>query len=110
VRTFAHSAASVRLGIYLDLQGFGLFEIGLFRAIGSAGAVFWGLVAGLLGDLMGRRRLLIVMAFLRHGGLPHTQYTPAGSTRVFGAGRACHPSVGRIRLIRYAAFLPPTRP
>lgn len=64
VRTFAHSAASVLLAIYLDLQGFGLFEIGLFLSIGSAGAVFWALVAGLLGDLMGRRRLLTVMAFL----------------------------------------------
>jgi MFS family permease len=64
VRTFAHSAASVLLAIYLDLQGFGLFEIGLFLTIGSAGAVFWALVAGLLGDLMGRRRLLTVMGVL----------------------------------------------
>jgi MFS family permease len=64
VRTFAHSAASVLLAIYLDLQGFGLFEIGLFLSIGSAGAVFWALVAGLLGDLMGPRRLLTVLAFL----------------------------------------------
>jgi hypothetical protein len=47
VRIFAHSAASVLLAIYLDLQGFGLFEIGLFLTIGSAGAVFWALVAGL---------------------------------------------------------------
>ena len=37
VRTFAHSAASVLLAIYLDLQGFGLFEIGLFLTIGSGG-------------------------------------------------------------------------
>jgi MFS family permease len=64
VRTSAHSAASVLLAIYLDQQGFGLFEIGLFLTIGSAGAVFWALVAGLLGDLMGRRRLLTVMGFL----------------------------------------------
>jgi MFS family permease len=64
VHTFAHSAVSVLRAIYLDLQGFGLFEIGLFLTIGSAGAVFWALVAGLLGDLMGRRRLLTVMAFL----------------------------------------------
>ena len=35
VRTFAHSAASVLLAIYLDLQGFGLFEIGLFLTVGS---------------------------------------------------------------------------
>jgi MFS family permease len=64
VRTFAHSAASVLLAIYLDLQGFGLFEIGLFLTIGSAGAVFWALVAGLLGDRLGRRRLLTVMGLL----------------------------------------------
>src|SRR5215475_6813746 len=53
VRTFAHSAASVLLAIYLDLQGFGLFEIGLFLTIGSAGAVFWALVASLLSALTG---------------------------------------------------------
>jgi MFS family permease len=64
VRTFAHSAASVLLAIYLDLQGFELFDIGLFLTIGSAGAVFWALVAGLLGDLMGRKRLLTVMGLL----------------------------------------------
>jgi MFS family permease len=64
VRTFAHSAASVLLAIYLDLQGFGLFEIGLFLTIGSAGAVFWALVAGLLGDMLGRRRLLTAMGLL----------------------------------------------
>jgi MFS family permease len=64
VRTFAHSAASVLLAIYLDLQGFSLFEIGLLLTIGSAGAVFWALIAGLLGDLMGRRRLLSVMGLL----------------------------------------------
>jgi MFS family permease len=64
VRTFAHSAASVLLAIYLDLQGFGLLEIGLFLTIGSAGAVFWALVAGLVGDRLGRRRLLTVMGLL----------------------------------------------
>ena len=64
VRTFAHSAASVLLAIYLDLQGFSLVEIGLFLTIGSAGAVFWALVAGLLGDMMGRRHLLTVMGLL----------------------------------------------
>jgi MFS family permease len=61
LRTFAHSAASVLLAIYFDLQGFGLFEIGLFLTIGSSGAVFWALVAGLVGDTLGRRRLLTVM-------------------------------------------------
>jgi MFS family permease len=64
IRTFAHSAASVLLAIYLDLQGFSLFEIGLFLTIGSSGAAFWALVAGLVGDTLGRRRLLTVMGFL----------------------------------------------
>jgi MFS family permease len=64
LRTFAHSAASVLLAIYFDLQGFSLVEIGLFLTIGSSGAAFWALVAGLVGDLMGRRRLLTVMGFL----------------------------------------------
>jgi len=61
LRTFVHSAASVLLAIYFDLQGFSLFEIGLFLTIGSSGAVFWALVAGLVGDTLGRRRLLTVM-------------------------------------------------
>jgi MFS family permease len=64
VRTFAHSAASVLLAIYLDLLGFSLFEIGLFLTIGSSGAAFWALVAGLVGDTLGRRRLLTVMGLL----------------------------------------------
>jgi hypothetical protein len=36
--TFVHSAVSALLAIYLDLQGFSLFEIGLFVRIGSPGA------------------------------------------------------------------------
>jgi MFS family permease len=64
LRTFAHSAASVLLAIYLDLQGFSLVEIGLFLTIGSTGAVFWALVAGLIGDTLGRRRMLTVMGLL----------------------------------------------
>jgi MFS family permease len=64
VRNFAHSAASVLLAIYLDLQGFSLFDIVLFLTIGSAGAAFWALVAGLVGDTLGRRRLLTVMGLL----------------------------------------------
>jgi MFS family permease len=64
LRTFAHSAASVLLAIYLDLQGFSLFKIGLFLTIGSSGAAFWALVAGLVGDTLGRRRLLTVMGLL----------------------------------------------
>jgi hypothetical protein len=40
LRTFAHSAASVLLAIYLDLQGFSLVEIGLFLTIGPAARRF----------------------------------------------------------------------
>ncbi len=64
LRTFAHSAASVLLAIYFDLQEFSLVEIGLFLTIGSTGAAFWSLVAGLVGDTVGRRRLLTIMALL----------------------------------------------
>jgi hypothetical protein len=64
LRTFAHSAALVLLAIYLDLQGFSLFEIGLFLTIGSTGAAFWALAAGLVGDALGGRRLLTVMGLL----------------------------------------------
>jgi MFS family permease len=83
VRTFAHSAASVPLAIYLDLQGFGLFEIGLFLTIGAAGAVFWALVAGLLGDRLGRRRLLTVMGLL--SALTGTALLTAQSLQVLAA-------------------------
>jgi len=55
---------SVLLAIYLDLQGFSLVEIGLLLTIGSIGAAFWALVAGLVGDAVGRRRLLMVMGLL----------------------------------------------
>jgi hypothetical protein len=36
--TFVHRAIWALLAIYLDLQGFSLFEIGLFVRIGSPGA------------------------------------------------------------------------
>jgi hypothetical protein len=36
--TFVHRAVSALLAIYPDLQGFSLFEIGLFVRIGSPGA------------------------------------------------------------------------
>ena len=70
MRTFVHSAASVLLAIYLDLQGFSLVEIGLFLTIGSTGAAFWALVTGLVGDTLGRRRLLTVMGLWHLSPLP----------------------------------------
>jgi MFS family permease len=64
LHTFGHSTALVLLAIYLDLQGFSLVELGLLLTIGSSGAAFWALIAGLVGDAVGRRRLLIVTGLL----------------------------------------------
>ena len=59
LRTFAHSAASVVLVIYLDIRGFSLAEIGLFLTIGGFGAATWALASGLIGDTVGRRKMLV---------------------------------------------------
>lgn len=52
------------MAIYLDLQGFNLVQVGLFLTLGSAGATLSAFFAGILGDAMGRRRLLMVFGGL----------------------------------------------
>jgi MFS family permease len=62
LRTFSHSAVTVLVAIYLDLQGFSLVEVGLFLTLGSTGAASAALLAGIFGDAFGRRRMLAVFS------------------------------------------------
>jgi MFS family permease len=62
LRAFAHSAASVVLAIYLDIRGFSLAEIGLFLTIGGFGAAAWALTTGIVGDTLGRRKMLVLIS------------------------------------------------
>ncbi len=67
LRAFAHSAASVVLVIYLDIRGFSLAEIGLFLTIGGFGAAAWALTTGIVGDTLGRRKMLAVISLFTAG-------------------------------------------
>jgi MFS family permease len=63
-RSFAQSAVAVLIAIYLDLQGFSLVQVGTFLTVGSVGAAIAAIVAGVLGDAVGRRRLLVTLSLL----------------------------------------------
>ncbi|SVC78405.1 uncharacterized protein METZ01_LOCUS331259, partial [marine metagenome] len=67
LRAFAHSAASVVLAIYLDIRGFSLAEIGLFLTLGGFGAAIWALASGLIGDTVGRRKMLVLISLFTAG-------------------------------------------
>ena len=54
-RSFAQSAVAVLIAIYLGLHGFSLVQVGAFLTVG-AGAALAAVVAGVLGDAVGRRR------------------------------------------------------
>jgi len=58
VRTFSQSYLAVLFGLYLDLLGFSLVQIGGFLSAGVAGAAFFAFLAGLVTQRIGRRRLL----------------------------------------------------
>ena len=62
LRTFSHSAVTILVAIYLDLQGFSLVEVGVFLTLGSTGAAAAALLAGVFGDTFGRRRMLALLA------------------------------------------------
>jgi MFS family permease len=63
-RSFAQSAIAVLIAIYLGLQGFSLTEVGTFLTVGSVGAAIAAVVAGVLGDAVGRRRTLVILSLL----------------------------------------------
>ncbi|GEM_PF-6559867 len=77
LRTFAHSAASIVLAIYLDIRGFSLAEIGLFLTIGGFGAAAWALATGMVGDTVGRRKMLVVISLFTAASGLSLALTPA---------------------------------
>src|SRR5919197_2855727 len=63
-RSFAQSAVAVLIAIYLGLHGFSLVQVGALLTIGAAGAALAAVVAGVLGDAVGRRRTLVTLSGL----------------------------------------------
>jgi MFS family permease len=64
LRSFAQSAVAVLIAIYLGLQGFSLVQVGAFLTVGSVGAAVAAVVTGVLGDAVGRRRVLVALSCL----------------------------------------------
>jgi MFS family permease len=63
-RSFAQSAVAVLIAISLGLHGFSLVQVGAFLTVGAVGAAFAAVVAGVLGDAVGRRRTLVTLSGL----------------------------------------------
>jgi len=63
-RSFSQSAVAVLIAIYLGLHGFSLVQVGAFLTVGAAGAALAAVVAGVLGDAVGRRRTLVTLSGL----------------------------------------------
>jgi MFS family permease len=63
-RSFAQSAIAVLIAIYLGLHGFSLVQVGAFLTAGAVGAALAAVVAGVLGDAVGRRRTLVTLSGL----------------------------------------------
>jgi MFS family permease len=63
-RSFAQSAVAVLIAIYLGLHGFSLVQVGAFLTVGAVGAALAAVVAGVLGDGVGRRRTLVTLSGL----------------------------------------------
>ena len=57
--TFAHAFIAILLGIYLADIGFTIIQVGAFFSIGVAGGAVFAFFVGILGERIGRRRLLI---------------------------------------------------
>ncbi|MFC1968391.1 MFS transporter [Chloroflexota bacterium] len=67
LHAFGMGNVSVLGAIYLHLLGFDLVQIGLFLGAGLAGAILYTLVIVLIGDRLGRRRLLAAFTFMIAG-------------------------------------------
>ncbi len=63
-RSFAQSTVAVLIAIYLGLHGFSLVQVGAFLTVGAVGAALAAVVAGVLGDAVGRRRTLVTLSGL----------------------------------------------
>ena len=64
VRMFAQGFIAVILAVYLADLGFSLVQIGFYFSVGVGGSAFLAVVAGLVGERVGRRRLLILFTLL----------------------------------------------
>ena len=60
----SQSAVAVLIAIYLGLHGFTLVQVGAFLTVGAVGAALAAVVAGVLGDTVGRRRTLVTLGCL----------------------------------------------
>ncbi len=67
-RSFAVSCASVLIGIYLADLGFNLIEIGFVISAGLFGSALATLAAGVWGDRVGRKTVLILTSLLMAAG------------------------------------------
>ena len=63
-RSFAQNTVAVLIAIYLGLHGFSLVQVGTFLTVGSVGAAGAAVVIGVLGDAVGRRRILVTLSLL----------------------------------------------
>ena len=63
-RSFAQSAVAALIAIYLGLHGFSLVQAGALLTVGAVGAALAAVVAGVLGDAVGRRRTLVTLSGL----------------------------------------------
>src|SRR6476646_8752630 len=68
LRSLGVGLVGVVLGVYLFRVGFSSLSIGLVVAAGLAGTVLATLLASLFADRFGRRRSLVLLAFLSSGG------------------------------------------
>lgn len=87
LRALATGMVGVLIGIYLARRGLDAAEIGLVVGVGLAGAAAAALAATLLGDRLGRRRTLLVLAVL--GAATRQSYVMAlvrPEERTFAAG------------------------
>lgn len=62
LRSFCTGLVGVLLGIYLYRHGFSPFGIGLVLTAGLAGSALATLLVGLRGDLLGRKRTLVLLS------------------------------------------------
>lgn len=68
LRAFATGLMGVLLGLYLARLQFNAAQIGVVIGVGLSGAALSSLIVTFLGDRLGRRRSLLVLALLATGG------------------------------------------
>lgn len=67
LRTFGYGFTSVLLGVMMVDMGFTAFQTGVLLVVSAVGSIVYSLVMGLYADRLGRRRVLIITAFLMMG-------------------------------------------